>query len=353
MPNVSVVLPAYNSELFIREAIDSILAQTYQDFELLLIDDGSTDKTSEIVREYEASDHRIRVHRLEQNRGLISALNWGCRNARGQYIAIMNSDDISLPERFAKQVEFLDQHPEIGILGTASQTIDESGQSGLPITVPALPGLIHWMLYFGNCIVHPTVMMRRDVVEAAGYYSPNAFLVDDYDLWMRISRSSDIANLPIILLSYRFWPSNTTALYHSQMETRVAMLVQQGISELLGRSISLETASYLRRIHDPEAGSDPTSLAKVEELRALIIEMYQTYTEGRSSLLVRERRLIANDAALKLMVLSKFAARYSIRESIRLAGYASQLSPWILVRVIQTLLRKHKLGVASMTRVED
>ena len=348
MPTVSVVLPAYNSELFIHDAIDSILAQTYQDFELLLIDDGSTDRTSEIIQEYGVSDHRVRVHRFEQNQGLISALNWGCQNARGQYIAIMHSDDISLPSRLAEQVEFLELHPEIGVLGAACRVIDRSGRLGASVAVPVLPGLIRWMLYFGNCIVHPTVMMRRAVIEAVDYYSPDAFLIDDYNLWLRISRSFDIANLPTILLRYRYWPGNATALHHQQVEKLVTVLVQQEVSGLLGRFIPTETVTRLRRIHDPGAGISPTNLEHIRELQGIVNEIFQVYTGGRSALAVREKQLVANDVALKLMVLSRFAIRYSFWESLHLIGCALQLNPWTIFQVIRILHRKIRRGIASL-----
>ena len=115
-PKISVVMPAYNAENYIREAIDSILAQTFRDFEFLIIDDGSTDHTVEIIRSY--SDSRIRLYQNERNMGVAATLNRGLDLARGEYIARMDADDISLPERFAKQAAYMDAHPDVAVCGS-------------------------------------------------------------------------------------------------------------------------------------------------------------------------------------------------------------------------------------------
>src|SRR5437762_6391708 len=201
-PRISVVMPVYYAAAVVGEAIESILNQTFTDFEFIIVDDGSTDNTGEILREYASRDDRIKLY-VQENCGLIASLNRYCRLATGRYLARMDADDISLPTRLEKQFRFLENHPAIGVLGTWIQDIDERG---MPITawpVPADPAVIQWFLMFGNCVAHASVMMRREVLERAGYYRPDALHVEDYDLWIRVSEFTSVAIFPEVLLYYR------------------------------------------------------------------------------------------------------------------------------------------------------
>jgi len=208
-PPLSVVMPVYNAGAVVREAIESILKQTFGDFEFIVVDDGSTDDSAEILREYASRDDRIRLY-TQENHGLIASLNRYCRLANGRYIARMDADDISLPTRLEKQFRFLEDHPEIGVLGTWIQDIDERGIPGTAWPVPSDPAVIQWFLMFGNCIAHASVMMRREVLERAGYYRPNALHVEDYDLWIRVSEFTSVAILPEVLLYYRLLPQSVS-----------------------------------------------------------------------------------------------------------------------------------------------
>jgi glycosyltransferase involved in cell wall biosynthesis len=201
-PRVSVVMPVYNAAAVVGKAIESILNQTFKDFEFIIVNDGSTDKTGEILREYAACDDRIKLYEQE-NSGLIATLNRYCRMATGRYIARMDADDISLPARLEKQFRFLEDHPEIGVLGTWIQDIDERGRPGTTWPVPSDPAVIQWFLLFGNCIAHASVMMRCEVLERAGYYRPEALHVEDYDLWIRVSEFTNVAIFPEVLTYYR------------------------------------------------------------------------------------------------------------------------------------------------------
>src|SRR5947209_7771425 len=157
-PRLSVVMPVYNAASVVREAIESILNQTFSDFEFIIVDDGSTDDSGKILREYAGRDDRIRLY-TQENHGLVASLNRYCRLANGRYIARMDADDISLPRRFEKQFHFLEAHPEVGILGTWIQDIDENGAPRTAWPVPTDPAVIQWFLMFGNCIAHPSVMV--------------------------------------------------------------------------------------------------------------------------------------------------------------------------------------------------
>ena len=201
-PRISVVMPVYNAAAVVGEAVESILNQTFGDFEFIIVDDGSADDSGRILREYARRDDRIKLY-TQENGGLIPSLNRCCRIAQGRYIARMDADDISLPTRFEKQFRFLEAHAEIGVLGTWIQDIDEHGTPRTAWPVPTDPAVIRWFLMFGNCIAHASVMMRREVLERAGYYRADALHVEDYDLWIRVSEFTGVANFPEVLLYYR------------------------------------------------------------------------------------------------------------------------------------------------------
>uniref|UniRef100_A0A832DUR0 Glycosyltransferase n=1 Tax=candidate division WWE3 bacterium TaxID=2053526 RepID=A0A832DUR0_UNCKA len=202
-PRVSVVMAAYNAREYLREAIESVLNQTFKDFEFIIIDDGSTDDTVEIIRSYR--DPRIVLHE-RSHQGLIATLNYGIKIARGEYIARMDTDDVSEPRRFELQVKFLDSHPDHAVVGTTTQIIDTKGRT---IDISAEP-LRHEEIVQGllvrNVLAHGSVMMREDAVRKVGGYDPEAIHAEDYDLWVRISREGKLANLPQPLFKWRLNP---------------------------------------------------------------------------------------------------------------------------------------------------
>jgi len=169
-PLVSAVMPVYNGERFVVEAVRSILAQTFGDFECVVVDDGSTDGTAKLLEAEQARDSRLVVHRQPSNLGFRAALNTGCALARGELIARMDADDISEPTRFEQQVAFLRAHPEVGVVGSAMQVIDDHGVRGRVKSYPAGGGLAAWSMLFFNSLGHPSVMMRRALLEAAFHY---------------------------------------------------------------------------------------------------------------------------------------------------------------------------------------
>lgn len=202
-PKVSVVMATFNAREYLREAIESILNQTFKDFEFLIIDDGSTDDTVEIIKSY--SDPRIVFHQ-RTHQGLISTLNYGIKVAEGEYVARMDADDISEPKRFELEVKFLDGHPDHALVGTTTQVIDTAGRT---ITVSVEP-LRHSDLVLGllvrNVFAHGSVMIRRHALTKVGGYSSDAIHAEDYDLWTRIAQYYKVANLPQPLFKWRLNP---------------------------------------------------------------------------------------------------------------------------------------------------
>lgn len=200
MPQVTVLMSVYNGEQFLREAMDSILRQTFSDFEFLIINDGSTDNSTQILQSYH--DPRIHLVNSQTNLGLIASLNKGLRLAQGRYIARMDCDDISLPQRLERQVEFMNAHEDIGMCGAWFKKFQ--GPKGLVVRPPTESDEIKCMLFMNSAFGHPTVMMRQNLIARFGlYYDADFSHAEDYNLWVRFADHTKLANLPDVLLHYR------------------------------------------------------------------------------------------------------------------------------------------------------
>lgn len=203
VPRVSVVLPVYNAERFVAEAIESILGQSFSDFELILIDDGSTDSSLNIMQNYQSKDSRIQIISRE-NRGLIATLNEGVTIAKGEFIARMDADDISMPERFENQVAFFDANPAVSCCGAAVETFHDKSKVVQVTYFPLCHDELYPELLFTVPVGHPVVMFRRSYVERFGLtYDPEYVHCEDYELWSRWAECGKLANLPDVLLRYR------------------------------------------------------------------------------------------------------------------------------------------------------
>ncbi|MBU2103292.1 MAG: glycosyltransferase, partial [Candidatus Omnitrophica bacterium] len=270
---ISVVMPVYNGARYLHEAIESILWQTFDQFEFLIINDGSTDEAPRILAHYAQRDSRIRI--IEQaHLGLIAALNNGCCQAKGKYIARMDADDVSLPERFRKQVEYMEANPEIGILGTWAECIDGQGAHREDWYSPTSPALVRWHLLFSDCVVHPSSMMRRDLVRALGFYRDNAVCAEDYDLMARAIEITNITNLPDLLLRYRVWNNRVTSRY-PQMQHQSSVKVVHGMAQaLLARTIPEEAIDTIRKM----GLGLPLTSRQIESAAGLIRKLCRAYT---------------------------------------------------------------------------
>ncbi len=211
-PKISVVMPVMNEERFIRSSIDSILAQTFRDFEFLIIDDGSTDDTPAILKEYAALDARIRIIRNEQNQGISRSLNIGLREARGDYIARMDGDDLNTPDRFEKQALLLDDNPDIVVAGAGYQTISANDAPRHTVVEGTERWECDWLSIFRSTILHSIMMYRRDVIVTHDvYYDPEFEYAEDVEFAHRLLQHGDALCLPDVMLLRRFHPTNTTS----------------------------------------------------------------------------------------------------------------------------------------------
>lgn len=203
MPTISVLMSVYNGERFLRKAVESILAQTFEDFEFIIINDGSSDGSSDILEEYASKDPRI-ILEEQENKGLIFSLNKGIDMARAPLIARMDADDIALPNRFQIQKDHMDQHPDIVALGGAIELIDENDNTFGKVQYPSQNSDMDDYIYNrGSPLAHPAVMMRTETVKSLGGYRDAYKHAEDYDLWLRMHKVGKIDNLQTTILKYR------------------------------------------------------------------------------------------------------------------------------------------------------
>lgn len=232
-PKVTVLMPVYNGEKYLQEAINSILEQTFTDFEFLIINDGSTDGSGEIIQSYH--DGRIRLVRNETHIGLTPSLNKGIDLALGKYIARMDCDDISLPNRLEKQVIFMEFHPDVGVCGTWARVIDEKGDIKGKVRSPAryAAGTLCWR---PSPFIHPTCMIRTDLL-MENKYNPDYTHAQDYELWLRLCRKTSFFNIAQFLLLYRKHPGSIT---QSKREMQLASSYKAFSQFIGGKKISYE-----------------------------------------------------------------------------------------------------------------
>lgn len=199
MPLISVLMPVYNVEVYLAEAIESILNQTLGDFELIILDDGSPDGSGDVAKTF--TDKRIIYHRNEVNLGLANNLNVGLKMAKGKYIARMDGDDISLPKRFQTQIDFLEAHPDIDLCSCALQMF---GTENTVWVREADPEAVKITMMFYSPVLHATSVWRRESFEKHNlYYDQNAFPAEDYELWSRAVFHCKLVNIPQVLYRYR------------------------------------------------------------------------------------------------------------------------------------------------------
>lgn len=282
-------MPVYNGEKYIDFAIKSILHQTYAHFEFIIINDGSTDKTQEILEQYQKLDSRIKIF-SQLNLGISASLNRGIELSNGKYIARADCDDISAPERLIKQVRVLEEHPEIGIVGCNYLFIDRCGRIFGRSRMPATDLEIRWENLFNSPFAHPAVMMQKKVLSDYKLIYRDIFLVEDYDLWSRFLCVSEGANLIEPLLMYRYHPDSIS-------EQNLVFQVANS------SSISLDNITN-------EIGIDDIPLEDIQSLRVNLI-----YGTRNSPELLRNR---IRYVKLFLSIWDNFYNKYSTYPTIEI-----------------------------------
>jgi len=246
-PPISVLMAVRNGGKYTAKAIESILLQDFSNFLFIIIDDASTDGTYRNVLSF--NDSRIRLIRNRQRLGVTASLNKGLWLAIGKYIARMDADDISHADRLSLQYEYLEEHPEVAVLGTWARDIDSEGRVIGIRRTPTNKWELIAEIFFFNPIVHPTVMFRKDVVMKVGGYDPGIVNAQDYDLWLKIlQRGGILANLPKILLDYR--ATKKPLVKQLNQKCSGAQSLANAYSHMLGISVRPEVFYWLWEMYD-------------------------------------------------------------------------------------------------------
>jgi glycosyltransferase involved in cell wall biosynthesis/radical SAM superfamily enzyme YgiQ (UPF0313 family) len=232
-PRVSVLMSVYNGERFVREALQSIYSQTYQDYEVVIVDDGSTDRTPDILTQMK--DSRTVIYRNAENMGLTRSLNMGLRLCRGDYVARMDADDVSHPCRLEQQVRFLDGHPDCLVVGTWCYRIDVDGQIVGHWRPRTASEEVRTRLMTANAVAHGSAMIKRAALVEVGGYDEMYECAQDYDLWLRLSERGDIRNLPEQLYGLRSWPQAISTRRKTEQEAFAARARDAARKRRVGR----------------------------------------------------------------------------------------------------------------------
>lgn len=228
---ITVFMAAYNASAYIKESISSILNQTFSDFELLIVDDGSTDNTVEIIKRI--NDSRIRLIRNEENKGLGYTRNIALNAAKGEFLAILDSDDIAFPNRLERQMEIFKSRPNLALLGSFAHIINKNGRrTGEKIYPNVGTDRIKATLLFANSFAHSTVMMRTSIFKAVGGY-PNHTVAQDYALISRVALKHEIDNLPEYLVEYRIHDDNISSRKKALVRDELTSILSFSLSSLL------------------------------------------------------------------------------------------------------------------------
>jgi glycosyltransferase involved in cell wall biosynthesis len=238
-PLVSVVMPAYNVEKYIGEAIESILNQTFKDFEFIILDDCSKDKTLELINKYADMDSRIVVMRNDENLKLARTLNKGFAAAQGKYVARMDADDCSLPERLAKQVDYLEQNPKVGVLGGYMLIMNQDGIIKGKRKYHATDENIRKHLFRYSPFCHPAIMIRKDIFDKTQGYIHEYNPAEDYDLYFQLGKFCQFANLKEELIKYRVVENSMTTGKLKDMELKTIDVRRKYFLEYHGSPVDL------------------------------------------------------------------------------------------------------------------
>jgi glycosyltransferase involved in cell wall biosynthesis len=329
-PLVTVLMPIYNGEAFVVDAVESILGQTFRDFEFLVIDDASTDRSVDILGGI--SDPRIRLVHNERRLELIRTLNRGLELARGKYIARMDADDVSLPTRLERQVGFMEANPEVGICGTWVVTMGE--REGATRHYPETPDEIRCRLLFGAALAHPTVCMRREMLLRHGLRFDEGYPhAEDFELWNRASELFPLANLGSALLRYRIHAGSVSRLHHDVRAASVERIHRERLGRL-GLTPTEEELVIHRQVVPGGATGEPPQLSRIRSWLEMLLRAneatgcYPTSAFerllGKLWLSATYRTLAVGRPGLKEFFASPLARRVEIGERIRLLAHAKK-----------------------------
>jgi glycosyltransferase involved in cell wall biosynthesis len=313
-------MTVYNGERYLRESVESVLRQSFRDFEFVIVDDGSTDATPSILEECEKLDPRVRVTR-RQHAGVSEAAVAGCARATGPLLARMDADDVALPTRFEQQVAFLETHPEVGVLGTRLEIIDEDGKALRTSDPPRSHALAAWRLLLWPAVAHPSVMMRRALLEQAGGYDTAFKYAADYELWTRLVEVTRFANLPATLVRYRVHEGMVTRRARQAQLEATDRIRRRFLARLLGREPPREQRDWLERL---EHAGERLPERQIRAAIDLLWELYRAMLE-RGIIRHEEASEVRADIERRAVAAERRSASRGLRLPRRLRQWAARL----------------------------
>lgn len=272
VPTISVLMCVRNAQRFLTEAVASVLEQTFSDFELIVVDDASEDNTPTLLASFR--DGRLKVLRNQRHSGIARSRNLAFTHARGQYLAVMDGDDICAPDRLRQQLQFLHNNPATGVVGTFGWWIDETGQRFGDISLPEQPFEIAFELYFDTPIIHSSVMMRRAIVQAAGGYATSLSYGVPLELWLRLIHATRIANLAIPLINVRHHEGRVTVRHMVEQTQSADRTRGAALQALLGREVSVNEVAWWRCAARGEVLESEQAVSAVADLLAQLVRSY-------------------------------------------------------------------------------
>lgn len=332
-PSVSVVMSVYNGASHLAESVASILNQSFDDFEFIIINDGSTDGSALILDDFARTDPRIKILH-QSNAGLPASLNTGIAMARGEIIARMDADDVAAESRFDLQVSYLRSHPEVGVVGGQCGYIDEhGGHTGKMWHVPTSSGAVVWKTLFRTCIPHPGSMIRRSVLQELGGYDSLLRTNQDYDLWTRALFVTKLSNVSEIVVWRRVSPSQLSQSSYAQQQQNALRAMHRLHSRLLGDRVGSD--ELLLAFRDMTAGGEAWKSDRKELQRMYAYVWQLVRSSGQLSLSGSETSDALHEAERMLSAIAFEIRRHHIALGLLLrvcTKFFRHLSPRILQR---------------------
>lgn len=325
-PAISVVMPVFNGERFLSEAIESILSQTYGNFEFIIINDGSTDRSREIILGYD--DPRIVFIDPKAKVGYITALNLGLESARGEFVARQDADDVSLPTRFESQIPLMEERPEIAIVGSSYHMIAGDGSFIYTSRPPVTDVLIRWQMLFHDSFCHSSVLLRAHILRAQNLsYDPAWEAAEDYELWSRILCFGAGANIQEPLVTHRLHEKQFSEVRAGRQKSLATLIARANLQQL-GFSLSTEEVEKLRRwFHE-----FPNPLSRNDmELCKTLLNVLEVFEKKRNTRLEEVRKRLVERALASIEAEKKWAflasglfSRLLLNSPSGLLGHASK-----------------------------
>jgi glycosyltransferase involved in cell wall biosynthesis len=290
-------MSVHNDERLLPASIKSILEQTYEKIEFIIIDDASNQKTKEILNIFSSQDERIVVYENRKNIGLTRSLNLGIKISTGKYIARQDSDDISEPNRLKTQLNYLRNHPNVGIVGSWSYIINEENQRIGYSRPPETNCFIKWSLLFDNCVNHPTILMRKSLLSCENLYNENIRYAQDYDFFSRMIKKTEINNLNKYLYNKRVH-KNMISLNKNELQTKVRKkIMYRSIEDLMSHEIKRSTIDNLSNV---DANNEMKKITEYSQVSILIKNMYNAFINNNMCS-EQKQQIILKDAFHRIL----------------------------------------------------